>query len=60
MLATGQCTQFLKIDPMQIVGMHVCVGVRVCVCVCVRFKRAWNNQGLYDKTHLMSNHVRFW
>ena len=28
---------FLKIDPMQIVGMrvHVCVCVCMCVCVCV-------------------------
>ena len=33
---TGRSTWFLKIDPVQIVGMCVRVCVCVCVCVCVR------------------------
>ena len=28
-------TRFLKIDPVRIVSMHMCVCVYVCVCVCV-------------------------
>ena len=32
---------FLKIDSVQIVGMHVCVCV--CVCVCVSAPEAINN-----------------
>ena len=29
------CAWLLKINPVQIVGMRVCVCVYVCVCVCV-------------------------
>ena len=32
---------FLKIDPVWIIGMHVCVCV--CVCVCVSAPEAINN-----------------
>ena len=34
---------FLKIDPVQILGMRVCVCACVCVCVCVSAPEAINN-----------------
>ena len=34
---------FLKIDPVQIVGMRIRVCVCVCVCVCVSAPEAINN-----------------
>ena len=39
-MATGRRTWFLKIDPVKIVGMSVCV----CVYVCVSMPETTNNQ----------------
>ena len=37
------CTWFLKIDPVRIIRMCVCLGVCVCLHVCVSTPEAINN-----------------